>query len=92
MHEFSSLEAKNRLAIVLLRSVETEERVKILLARYARPIYDTQYLVRLIRSPSFLHFRIPHFLTTACKTRVERAKYSALEIVHKLFKVTSTSF
>ena len=53
MHEFSSLEAKNRLAIVLLRSVETEERVKILLARYARPIYDTQYLVRLIRSPSF---------------------------------------
>ena len=35
----------------------------------------------------FLHFRIPHFLKTACETRAERADSSALEIVHELLKV-----
>ena len=40
----------------------------------------------------FLHFRIPHFLKTACKTQAEQAKCPALEILHELLKVASTSF
>ena len=40
----------------------------------------------------FLHFRIPHFLKTAFKTRAKQEKFSALEIAHELLKVASTSF